>query len=213
MELRVKLGSFKHPDPVAALRQAYSRALGEPQLWWAEPTADALRDERFDLFKVLDAHRVFKNHEIFAFDDKEDCLRTLEEFSVGFRQRTMRDDKPPHIDNLDATWLPQQEAAEELARKRAERRRLKEDQAMSLADEHARKTAIVSDKVDAFLREQCDVGAHFKVKASVLNRLLKPLGVPSVSAELESRGFVHTKGRLLGYSGVVRLYKGVRLKK
>ena len=97
MRLHVKLGSLRTDDPLGAVRDAYSRALGAPRLLWLEASANAYHDEHRELFTALDRFRVWPRHEVFAFDSEAHALQMLANFTAIFRQRTAEQEKPPHV--------------------------------------------------------------------------------------------------------------------
>ena len=99
-QLHVKLGSVRGTDPVKIIKEAYSRPMGQPEIWWLEGSARAYHDEMNLLPVALASHRVWQNHEIFVFRDKEHCVSTLQRFSGAFRFRTAGVDKPPIITDL-----------------------------------------------------------------------------------------------------------------
>ena len=53
-------------------------------------------------FASLSPATAYGKIEFFAFTDLEECLKTLERFSHGFRRRTATADEPPVITDLTA---------------------------------------------------------------------------------------------------------------
>lgn len=211
LELRVKLGSFRQPDPVAALHHAYSRPLGRPELWWVEPSPDAVADEKLMLFKSLRSYRVYHNREIFAFASKEACMRILQDFTLMYHRHTAALAKPPYITDLEHAWLPQREAAAEMLRKKQERQRLEQDRLEAKACAQACIQRQRSQSLDQLIQDRFEVGQDFKIEAKVFNELAKAVGVSNVQNAMVSRGFQHKRGRWGESQAVTWLYWGLHL--
>ena len=188
LRLHVKIGSVRTPDPVAALKHAYSRALGQPEVWWLAPSADAYRDEMHDVHVVLAARRVWPNREVFAFDNKAECLAVLAEVAEGLQQRTAGEVKPPAVTDLVNAWLPQQQAAEERAQKKAKREQDKAQQ-----QEQRRTRAVAqADDLQHFITQQCVLGPTSTVECSLF-RQRAPCISGGLKAALQRMGFPMAK--------------------
>ena len=211
--LRVKFGSFRQLDPVAAAISSYGRALGHPQLLWCEPSANAYRDELKDLHVVLDAHRKWPGRELFDFDDMDDCLAALAEFTEGFRQRTAMeaDAKPRVITDLVNTWLPQQQAAELRASRKRARDSERDAERVRAAAVAAEEQAAVDTRLSAWIAEHCTVGDDEKVEASVFNAAVHHIVGTGVKGAIERRGFMYKKVRLVPGERQVWAYMGLGL--
>lgn len=225
MRLHIKLGSLRTDDPLGALRTAYSRSHGVPQVVCLEPTANAYRDEQHELFTEMLRYRVWAAHEIFAFDNLTHALAMLQDFSKVFHTRTAHEEdaKPPHLepapvsarltlrelderraarerlqeaDRRQREQEREQEQAEQEAARRAKRDRRR---ARQQAHAHEAQDAIAHSlaQLDAFMAEHCVLDSRGWISEAEFNARA-PVVHGGMKQALQERALVRKQVRIDG---------------
>ena len=204
LQLRIKLGSTRDPDPVGACRARYGTLAGRVEVWWLVTSADAYRDERHSLHSAFERQRCFHDRELFTFGGREDFEAAISVFTHMHEVETASEDgaKPPRITNLREPIGLARDARDAVVRERREERAaLRELHAQEVAERAAcaaRDAAVKHEQaINQLLAEECRVGEGLRVVAEDFNARARNMGAKrGVGTTLQRRGFLRKKQRV-----------------
>lgn len=204
--LHVKLGSSTREEVVDRLHNRYCTPLGRPQLWWAEPSADAAKDERSELFAFFKERRVWRDREIFWFDGKEEFESMISKFTVRFRFDTEdeADDKPPPLPSIDRRISAEEQRRTNVATKKQER--IDQQQL-----EKQQKIAQMNESFNDLIAEHFQKSETGIVRERDINELLRKYNIKfkSVRDKMSEKGFILTRKNMGKEDRSCPVYKGL----
>ena len=215
LQLRVKMGSTRDADPVAACYQRYSTFAGAVDVWWLVPSADAYRDEWHRMHSAFQDQRIFADRELFAFGSREEFEAAIGVFTHLFTAETAAEeaDKPPPIADLSAPLgLKRKQREVQLANGREERRRLRgeheaEVQAATKRQRDDREQQ-QQELLATLIQDECEVGAGLRVVAEEFNARAQARGAKrGVKNAMDRGGFARRNVSVNGKS--VPCYHGL----
>ncbi len=206
--LHVKLGSSarEEEDVVDKLHYRYGTPLGRPQLWWLEPSANAIRDERNELFRYFAERRVWRDREIFWFASKQEFDTMISTFTTNFRTLTIDEDadKPALPRSIDRRISAEQQRKDRVKRQ-------KEQRIQNQLEEKRAEKAQQNEQLDEFLESMTVKDANGFVREKELNALLKEKNIQyqNVRGGMKDRGYIFTCKNIQKKS--IPVYKGLRI--
>lgn len=191
---RIKIGVLSSLDPVGALQEIYSRAMGKVEVLWLLPVAKMKRDED-RVHKHLSHHRVWERHEIFSFQDDiqlHDLLRSV----TGVIGHTNTPPTVPDLENSNGQCA-----------KMASRKVRKAELCVNRRKKQLQKK---DDAVTDWIARNCTIGPGMRVEAKIFNAAVHHLKRWSVRAFMAKQGFVRKQG-VIDKQCSVWIYDGLRL--
>ena len=209
LQMRVKLGSTRDPDPVFACAQRYNTFGGRPPVWWLAPSGDAYRDEIHRLHEAFKDRRIWDDRELFAFESREDFDAAIAAFTAQFEALTSDDTKPPAVTDLTVPLgLKRKARVALLSTRREERLELRQQHELQQHESVLELQQAQEDVIDSVIQE-CEKGRGLRVVAEEFNARAQARGAKrGIKNAMERRGFGR-KSQKVGDRAAVHCYMGL----